>query len=40
MQEEQQLMDQNELLQAEQEGAPRAPPGAGVIVVDDRDISI
>jgi hypothetical protein len=33
-------MNEDEWLQAEAEGATRAPPGAGVIVVDDGDVSI
>ena len=33
-------IDEDELLQAEQEGATRAPPGAGVIVVDHGEVSI
>ena len=32
--------DLDEWLKAEGEGAPRAPPGAGVIVVDDGGVSI
>jgi len=40
MQEEEEWIDEDEWLQAEQEGATRAPPGAGVIVVDDGDVSI
>jgi len=37
---EEEWIDKDEWLQADQEGATRAPPGAGVIVVDDGDISI
>ena len=40
MQEEEEWIDEDEWLQADQEGATRAPPGAGVIVGDDRDLSI
>jgi len=40
MQEEEEWIDTDECLQAEQEGATRAPPGAGVIVVDDGEVSI
>jgi len=40
MEEEEEWFAQNEWLQAEAEGAPRAPPGAGVIVVDDGGVSI
>jgi len=40
MQEEEEWIDKNEWLQAEQEGATRAPSGAGVIIVDDGDIGI
>jgi len=40
MQAEEEWMDKDEWLQAEQEGATRAPPGDGVIVVDDGDVSI
>jgi len=40
MEEEEEWFDEDEWLQAEAEGAPRAPPGAGVIVVDDGGISI
>ena len=35
MEEEEELFDEHEWLQADAEGAPRALPGAGVIVVDD-----
>jgi len=37
---EQERFDENEWLQAEAEGAPRAPPVAGLIVVDDGGVSI
>ena len=37
---EDQWFDEDECLQAETEGAPRAPPGSGVIVVDDGGVSI
>jgi len=40
MEEEEEWFDEDERLQAEAEGAPRAPPGAGVIVVDDGGVSI
>jgi len=40
MQEEEEWIDADECLEAEQEGATRAPPGAGVIVVDDGEVSI
>jgi len=40
MEEEEELFDQDEWLQAEAEGAPRAPPGARVIVVADGGVSI
>ena len=40
MEEEEQWFDEDEWLQAEAEGAPRAPPGAAFIVVDDGGISI
>jgi len=40
MEEEVEWFDEDEWRQAEAEGAPRAPPGAGVIVVDDGAISI
>ena len=40
MQEEEEWIDEDEWLQAEQEGATQAPPGAGVIVVDDGEVSI
>jgi len=40
MEEEEEWFDEDEWLQAEAEGAPRAPPGAGVIVVDDGGVSI
>jgi len=40
MQEEEEWIDEDEWLQAEQEGATQAPPGACVIVVDDGEVSI
>jgi len=40
MQEEEEWIEEDEWLQAEQEVPTRAPPGAGVIVVDDGDVSI
>ena len=40
MEEEEEWFDDDEWLQVEGEGAPRAPPGAGVIVVDDGGVSI
>jgi len=40
MEEEEEWFDHDEWLQAEAEGAPRAPPRAGVIVVDDGSVSI
>jgi len=40
MQEEEEWIDKDEWLQAEPEGATRAPSGAGVIIVDDGDVSI
>jgi len=40
MEEEEEWFDEDEWLQAEAEWAPRAPPGAGVIVVDDGGVSI
>ena len=40
MQEEEAWIDEDEWRQAEQQGATRAPPGAGVIIVDDGDVSI
>jgi len=40
MQEEAEWIDDDELLQAEPEGATRAPSGAGVIIVDDGEVSI
>ena len=40
MEEEEDWFDEDEWLHAEAEGAPRAPPGAGVIVVDDSGVSI
>ena len=39
MQEEEEWIDDDEWLQAEPEGATRAPFGAGVIIVGDGDIS-
>jgi len=38
--EEEELFDENKWLQAETEGTPEAPPGAGIIVVDDDGVSI
>jgi len=40
IQEEEEWIDEDEWLQAEPEGATRAPSGAGVIIVDDGDVSI
>jgi len=40
MEEEEESFDEHEWLQAKAEGAPRAPPGAAVIVVDDGGVSI
>jgi len=40
MEEEEDWFDEDEWLQAEAEGAPRAPPGAGAMVVDDGGVSI
>jgi len=40
MEEWQEWFDEDEWVQAEAEGAPRAPPGAGVIVVEDGGVSI
>jgi len=40
MQEEEAWIDKGTWLQAEQEGATRVPPGAGVMVVDDGEVSI
>ena len=40
MEDEEEWIDENEWLQAEAEEATRAPPGAGVIVVDDGGVSI
>ena len=40
MQEQEEWIDEDELLQAEQERATGAPPSAGIIVVDDGDVSI
>jgi len=40
MQEEEEWIDKDEWLQAEPEGSTRAPPGAGIIIVDDGDVSI
>jgi len=40
MQEEEEWIDEDEWLQAELEGATHAPSGAGVIIVDDGDVSI
>jgi len=38
--EEEEWIDEDEWLQAEAEGAPRVPPGAGVMLVDDGGVSI
>jgi len=40
MREEAEWIDKDEWLQAEPEGATRAPSGAGVIIVDDGEVSI
>jgi len=40
MEEEEAWFDEDEWLQAEAEGAPWAPPGAGVIIVNDGGVSI
>ena len=40
IEEEEGWLDEDEWLQAEAEGGPRAPPGAGVIIVDDGGVSI
>jgi len=40
MEEEEEWFDEDERLQAEAEGAPRAPPGTGVIVVANGGVSI
>jgi len=40
MEEEEEWFDEDEWLQAEAEGAPRASPGAAVIVVDDGCVNI
>jgi len=40
MEEEEEWFDEDKWLQAEAEGAARAPPRAGVIVVDDSGVSI
>jgi len=40
MEEVEKWFDKEEWLQAEAEWAPRAPPGAGIIVVDDHGVSI
>jgi len=40
MQEEEEWIDEDEWLEAKPEGATRAPSGAGVIIVDDSDVSI
>jgi len=40
MQHEEEWFDEDEWLQAEGEGALQAPPGAGVIVVDNSGVSI
>jgi len=40
MKQEEEWFDEDEWLQAEAEGAPWAPPAAGVIVVGDGGVSI
>jgi len=40
MEEEEQWFDEDQWLQAVAERAPRAPPGAGVFVVDEGGVSI
>jgi len=40
MQEEEEWMDDDEWLQAKPEGATGVPSGAGVIIVNDGDVSI
>jgi len=40
MEEEEEWFDEDQWLQAKAEGAPRAPPGPGIIVVDDGGVSI
>jgi len=40
MEEEEEWFDEDEWLQAEAEGVPRAPPRAGVIVVDDGGVTV
>jgi len=40
MHEEEEWFDEDEWLQGKAEGAPRAPPGAGVIVVEAGGVSI
>ena len=40
IEEEEEWFDEDEWLQAEAKGAPGAPPGAGVIVVDDDGVRI
>jgi len=40
MEEAEEWFEEDEWLQAEAEEAPRAPPGTGVIVVDDGGVSI
>jgi len=40
MEEEKEWFDEDEWLQAKAEGAPRAPPGAGVILGEDGGVSI
>jgi len=40
MEEEEEWFAEDKWLQGEVEGAPRAPPGAGMIVVDDGGVSI
>jgi len=40
MQEEEEWIDDDEWLEAEPERTTRAPAGAGVIIVDDGDVTI
>jgi len=40
MQEEEEWIDDHKWLKARPEGATRAPSGAGVIILDDGDVSI
>jgi len=40
MKEEEESIDEDEWLQAEPEEETRAPAGAGVIIVDDGDVSL